>query len=249
MSARLGGQRHPCRRTSQTIWKASFSTTRSAYAYDSPDDSLAKPLLHDLGLGSDGEDDGESQTVLTRIQTAQLLAQSRGQHRDGTLHQVDASSTLARIAVQSRVGFDEVRDIGNVHADVIRTILVDLDGQGIIEVLGCIRVDCEGTLSAEVLASLELVVGDAANDSATTTRSHITLDTPPRHGRQTLKDILAKLLSREVAILQKRARLDFNVTNGTELLDESAEGMKRADRLQIRGQSSFYTREGHIHDA
>ena len=159
------------------------------------------------------------------------------------MDEIHAGRTLASVTVKRGIGLDEVRDIGDMNADIVRTILVDLDGQGIIEVLGCIGVDCEGTLSAEVLASLELVVGDAANDSATTTRSHITLDTPPRHGRQTLKDILAKLLSREVAILQKRARLDFNVTNGTELFDESAEGMKRADRLRIRGQSSFCIRE------
>ena len=125
------------------------------------DDSLAEPLLQDLGLWSDGEYNGEREAFLARSQTAQLLAKSRGQHRDGTLHQVDAGCALASITIQSGVRFDKVRDVGDVHTDVVRTILVDLDGQSIVEVLRGIRVDGEGTLPTEILAGLQLVVGDA----------------------------------------------------------------------------------------
>ena len=77
-----------------------------------------------------------------------------GQHRDGTLHQVDAGCALASITIQGGVRLDEVRDVGDVHTDVVRTILVDLDRQSIVEVLRGIRVDGEGTLPTEVLAGL-----------------------------------------------------------------------------------------------
>ena len=97
-------------------------------------------------------------------------------------------------------------------------------------VLGRFRVNRKDTLLAQVRADLKLVFWNR-----------------PGRGWETLQYIVGKFFSREVAILQKRARLDFNVTNGTELLDESAEGMKRADRLQIRGQSSFCIRDKATH--
>ena len=99
---------------------------------NSPDDSLAEPLLHNLGLRSDSEDNGERETILARSQTAQLLTQSRRQHRDGTLHQVYTGSTLASVTVKGGVRLDEVRDVGNVDANFVRTVLVDLDGQSIV---------------------------------------------------------------------------------------------------------------------
>ena len=48
---------------------------------------------------------------------------------------------------------------------------------------------------------------------------------------QTLQNIVCKVFCGEIAILKKGARLDFNVTDRTKLLDQSAEWMERANRL------------------
>lgn len=155
--------------------KSASVRVRMLMRTNSPNDSLAEPLLHDLGLRSDSEDDGERKTVLARSQTAQLLAQSRRQHRDGTLHQVYAGCTLASVTVKGGIRLDEVRDVGNMDANFVRAVLVDLDGQSIVQVLRGIRINGEGTLPAEILAGLQLVVRDAtAPGSASVACRHVT---------------------------------------------------------------------------
>ena len=53
----------------------------------------------------------------------------------------------------------------------------------------------------------------------------------PRRGREALNHIVAKLLRGEVAVLEKSAGFDFDVTNGTEFFDQGTEGVEGADRL------------------
>lgn len=99
-------------------------------------------------------------------ETAELLAQSGGKHGDGTLHQVHASSTLTSVAVQSGVGLDEVRNVGDMDTDVVCAILVDLYGNCIVEILGRVGVDSECTLSAKILTNFKLAVGDTRDTAS-----------------------------------------------------------------------------------
>ena len=57
-------------------------------------------------------------------------------------------------------------------------------------------------------------------------------DSPPRRGREALHHIVAELLGGEVAVLEQRTGLNFDVSDGTKLLDQGTEGVERADRLQ-----------------
>lgn len=191
----------------------------------------AEPLLDDLGLLRHGEDDGEGKALLAGEKTAELLAQSRRQHRDRALDEVDAGSALASIAVESGVGLDEVGHIGDVDTDVVRAVVVDLDGQGIVEILGGVGVDGEDALAAEILANLELSLGDTAYMGSVDTKNNTTHYLRPGDRREALQDILSKVLGGEVAVLQQSTGLDFDVANRSELLDQGTEGMERADGL------------------
>ena len=48
---------------------------------------------------------------------------------------------------------------------------------------------------------------------------------------QALQHVICKVLCGEVAVLEQRARLDFDITNGSKLFYERAERVKGADRL------------------
>lgn len=63
----------------------------------------------------------------------------------------------------------------------------------------------------------------------------------PRDGRNAFEDALRELLGREVAVLKKGTRFNFDVADGTKLLNKSTKGMQRADRLD----DTFHQDSGH----
>jgi hypothetical protein len=111
-----------------------------------PDDCLAKPLVCDLAFLREGEDDREGKAILARDQAAQLLAESRRQHWHSTLHEVDTGRTLLGVPIKSGVWLDEVRDIRDVDANIVGAIFVVLDGEGVVKVLGSLRVNSKYAL-------------------------------------------------------------------------------------------------------
>ena len=56
-------------------------------------------------------------------------------------------------------------------------------------------------------------------------------DVRPRNRWETFHDIVGKFFSWEVAVLEKSAGFDFDVTDGSELFNESSEGMEGANWL------------------
>ena len=124
---------------------------------DSLDDRPAEPFLDDLALFRHREDNREGKALLAGKKAAELLAQGGRKHRHGALDEVDTGSTLARIAVESSVGLDKVGNVGDVNPNVIRAVLVDLNGESVVEILGSVGIDSEDTLATEILANLELM--------------------------------------------------------------------------------------------
>ena len=96
-----------------------------------------------------------------RDETAELLAQSRREHGNGSLDEIDASGTLASITVEGSIGLDEVRDIGNVNADFERPVLLGFDGESVIEITSVTGVDGEDPFSTKVTANINFTVGDS----------------------------------------------------------------------------------------
>ena len=180
------------------------------------DNRPAEPLLDDLRIFCHSKNDRERQALLSRKKTADLLAQCGRKHRHRALHKVNTRRPLPGVTIESRVGLDEERDIGDMHANIVRAVFVDSDGHGIVEVLSVLGIDGEDTLVAKVLTDVELafrdtgrVVSDIKDHDLTTS------DSRPRGGRQTFDNIVAELLRGEVAVLEKRTSLDLDVANRT----------------------------------
>ena len=82
------------------------------------------------------------------------------------MHKIDTSRALASITVKGSVRLDEVGDIRNVDSDIVGAILVDLDGNGVVEILSGLGIDGEGSLCTQIPADLELTVRDTTGQSA-----------------------------------------------------------------------------------
>jgi hypothetical protein len=92
------------------------------------DDRPAEPLVDDASVLRQGKYDGECKSLFSRDKTAKLLTQRRRQHRHCTLDEVNTRGSLAGIPVKGGIRFDEVRNIGDVNADVKGAILVCCNG-------------------------------------------------------------------------------------------------------------------------
>ena len=56
-------------------------------------------------------------------------------------------------------------------------------------------------------------------------------DSPPGRGGKALHHIVTELLRGEIAVFEKRASLDLDVTDRPEFLDEGAEGVEGGNGL------------------
>jgi hypothetical protein len=56
-----------------------------------------------------------------------------------------------------------MRDIGDVNTDVVAPILIVLDGQRIVEVLGSFGIDGEDTLLTQIFSYFELTLRNAVS--------------------------------------------------------------------------------------
>lgn len=70
------------------------------------DDRPLKGRSNDSTIGGDGEEDREGEPLLSRDETAELLAEGRRKHGNGSLDEVDRSRSLSRISIESSVGLD-----------------------------------------------------------------------------------------------------------------------------------------------
>ena len=128
------------------------------------DDRAAEPLVEQVEVLVEREDRREAEARLVRTQRAELVREALGQHRDGTVHQVDRRAALDGLVVDRRVGMHVVRDVGNVHAHLPDAVAYAAHRERVVEVLGVGRVDGEGRHGAEVAARVDLLLRDAGVD-------------------------------------------------------------------------------------
>lgn len=81
-------------------------TERGESQNGSLDDRPLESGSNDSTVGGDGEEDRESESVFSGDETAELLAEGRRKHGDGSLDEVDRSRTLSSITIESSVGLD-----------------------------------------------------------------------------------------------------------------------------------------------
>ena len=96
------------------------------------------------------------QLLLIGPQRADEVAQALGQHRDGAVHEVDARGPLLRLAVNDVALLHVVGDVRNMDADFPAILAHGADGEGVVKVLGVVRVDGKGRDRPKVLAPRNL---------------------------------------------------------------------------------------------
>ena len=77
------------------------------------------------------------------------------------MSEINTGGTLASITIQSSVWLDEERNVGNMNTDVICTIFVEFDREGVIEIFSRVRIDGENTFGTKIPADFELSLRDA----------------------------------------------------------------------------------------
>ena len=88
-----------------------------------------------------------------RLQAGQIVGDDLGQHRNHAVGQVDARATGPGLLVERRSLLDEVRDIGDVHAEQPVAPVDPLQRDRIVEVAGVNRIDRHDHAVGEIPAS------------------------------------------------------------------------------------------------
>jgi len=102
----------------------------------------------------------KGEPVLARNQTTNLLTQVRRKHRYSSLHEVHARRSLTSVTIKRGVNFNEMRDVGDMHSNIISAVIIFLDRESIVKVTSANRVDCENAVFPEVTASFYLTLGN-----------------------------------------------------------------------------------------
>lgn len=133
---------------------------------------------------------------------------------------------------------DEMRNIGNVDSNLESAVVVLDNVQCVVEIFRRLGIDRKHSMCAQVAANVALslacmptpVCEFAFHNPSRRYREELTIGDRPRSRRQALVDALGKVLGREIAVLEERARLRLNVADRAELLDELSERVQRRDR-------------------
>ena len=121
--------------------------------------------MNDLAFLRHGKDSRERQTLSTRVKTAHLLANAGRKHGYSALNEIHAGCPLASVAIKSRVRFDEVGDVSDVHAYIISAVVIGLDGQCVIKVLSSLGINGENALLTKILSDFILSLWDAVENT------------------------------------------------------------------------------------
>ena len=116
------------------------------------DDRAPEPLVEDFEVLVEGEDGREAEARLVGAQRAELVREAFGEHRDGSVDEIDRGAALDGLVVDDGVGFDIMGDVGDVYADLPDAVLDLAHRECVVEILGVGGVDGEGRHLAEVAA-------------------------------------------------------------------------------------------------
>ena len=100
--------------------------------------------------------DGHGELVLAGPQRAGLVRQHLGQHRLDRTGHVDTGAAPGRLALQPSAGAQVRGHVGDVYPEPDAAVLAD-GGDGVVEVLGVVRVDRERGQVAQVHARVRRV--------------------------------------------------------------------------------------------
>ena len=102
------------------------------------------------------ENNGISQFIFVLPQRAELIRQALRQHRDRTIHKVDARGALQGFAIDDIAFVNVGRHVGNVYADFPSTICERADGECVVKIFSIARVDRKGEHVAHIFTPRDL---------------------------------------------------------------------------------------------
>jgi hypothetical protein len=129
------------------------------------------------------------------------------------------------LELSKRRQLTKVGHIGNVDANSICPIFVGLDRQRVVEIFRRRRVDSEDPLASEILSDLVLSFRNAIAIRQLTRIDRLTRSSPPWKWGQAFEGDFGEFLRGKVAVFQQGARLNFTISNRSELLDQRSKRM------------------------
>ena len=106
------------------------------------------------------------QTIHVRLERAEIITQCLGQHRNHTIDQIGRVAASTRLLVQRGACFHIVRDVGDVDPEFPVLSGNTFKTDGVVEVLGIIRIDGHDRMAAAIFPSDEFLGMNLASDRA-----------------------------------------------------------------------------------
>jgi len=129
------------------------------------DDCPLDERVLDLSFVSDLDPDHLGESIFSRPQGTQSIAQSLRKHRDGLSRDVDAGATKDGLAIDRISRGDIVTDICNRHSEQNSTIGLLDQSDRIIEILGILRIDGDKRNRSEIGTPVDLILRDLLGKS------------------------------------------------------------------------------------
>src|SRR5699024_4832324 len=119
------------------------------------DDTLENFMVHHFPIPVNLHTAAHRQTVFMRIQRADAVRQTVGDHRYDPVHQIDTRRTVIGLRIECRPLFDIIADVSNADCQLMIAVAEFLHSHGIIKVLRIRTVDGDGEFIAQIRASPE----------------------------------------------------------------------------------------------
>ena len=129
------------------------------------DDCPLDERVLDLSFVSDLDPHHLGESIFSRSQGTQSIAQSLRKHRDGLSRDVDAGATKDGLAIDRISRRDIVTDICNRHSEQDSTIGLLDQSNRIIEILGVLRIDGDKRNRSEIGTPVDLILRDLLGKS------------------------------------------------------------------------------------
>jgi len=107
-----------------------------------------------------------------------------------------------------------------MHSDVVCPVLIQADGNSVIQVFSCLGVDSEYSFATQIFSDLKLSFRYPKGSELNKKASGIFYNNlRPGKRWQALDDTFCEILCWEVAIFQESTGLYFDVADGTQLFN------------------------------
>ena len=103
-------------------------------------------------VGRKGHPHGHGQTILPRLQRADVVAQPLGQHGKHAVDEVHGAGALLRLVVDGSVPAHVMRHVGDVHPELEPAVVQARRAHGVVEVARVRGVDGHGEKATQVAA-------------------------------------------------------------------------------------------------